>query len=44
MKCKLQCEWWIKSNKSLIADYEDEIRDQEQVLGGRGEFSIIRYY
>ena len=34
----------IKYNKSSIADYEDRIRVLEQVLGGRGEFSIIRYY
>ena len=34
----------IKRNKSFIADYEDEMRDMEQVLGGRGESSIIRYY
>ena len=33
----------VKYNKSVIASYEDEIRDMEQVLGGRGESSIIRY-
>ena len=37
-------EGWIKANKSTIADVEDDIiRDMEQVLGGRGESSIIRY-
>ena len=34
----------IKDNKSVIAGWEDKIRDMEQVLGGRGESSIIRYY
>ena len=34
----------INLNKYDIADGEDKIRDQEQVLGGRGESSIIRYY
>ena len=34
----------IKANKSIIAGVEDEIRDMEQVLGGRGESSIIKYY
>ena len=34
----------IKSYKSGIAGREDDIRDMEQVLGGRGESSIIRYY
>ena len=34
----------IKTNKSEIAANEDEIIDMEQVLGGRGESSIIRYY
>ena len=41
---KLYYEQWIKHDKSDIADYGDEIRDMEQVLGGRGESSIIRYY
>ena len=41
---KLECEGYIKDHKSDIAHYEDEIRDREQVLGGRGESSIIRYY
>ena len=39
---KLECEEGIKSYKSGIADAEDEIRDKEQVLGGKGESSIIR--
>ena len=43
-KDKLDYEEWIKDHKSSIADTEDEIRDMEQVLGGRGESSIIRYY
>ena len=34
----------INGYKSDIADDEDKIRDMEQVLGGRGESSIIRYY
>ena len=34
----------IKEYKSVIAGFEDKIRDTEQVLGGRGESSIIRYY
>ena len=34
----------IRSHKSKIARFEDDIRDMEQVLGGRGESSIIRYY
>ena len=41
---KLDYEEGIKEYKSDIADYEDAIRDMEQVLGGRGESSIIRYY
>ena len=41
---KFKYEEWIKYNKSKIADAEDEIRDMEQVLGGRGESSIIIYY
>ena len=40
----MHCELRIKSTKSDIADAEDRIRDMEQVLGGRGESSIIRYY
>ena len=32
----------IKSYKSNIAIHEDEIRAMEQVLGGRGESTIIR--
>ena len=31
-------------NKYWIADDEDRIIRCEQVLGGRGESSIIRYY
>ena len=34
----------IKDAKSSIADVEDRIIRHEQVLGGRGESSIIRYY
>ena len=34
----------IKFNKSYIADDEDRIIRREEVLGGRGESSIIRYY
>ena len=34
----------IKDHKYRIADDEDKIRDMEQVLGGRGESSFIRYY
>ena len=34
----------IKGYKSLIADDEDQIIRYEEVLGGRGESSIIRYY
>ena len=34
----------IRSNKTSIAIAEDYIIGQEQVLGGRGESSIIRYY
>ena len=41
---KLSYERGIKSYKSYIAANEDVIRDMEQVLGGRGESSIIRYY
>ena len=43
-KRKLDYELLIKSNKSTIADAEDVIIDMEQLLGGRGESSIIRYY
>ena len=32
------------NNKSEIARVEDDIISMEQVLGGRGESSIIRYY
>ena len=41
---KLNYEEVIKYDKSYIAANEYEIRDKEQVLGGRGESSIIRYY
>ena len=34
----------IRSDKSAIATYENYIIRKEQVLGGRGESSIIRYY
>ena len=34
----------IKTYKYNLAGNEDEIRDMEQVLGGRGESSIIGYY
>ena len=44
MKEKMEYEEWIKNNKSWIAANEDGIIDMEQVLGGRGESSIIRYY
>ena len=40
----MECEQGIKHNKSVIAGNEDVIIDMEQVLGGRGESSIIRYY
>ena len=40
----MKCEDYIKEYKYDIANFEDEIRDMEQVLGGRGESSIIRYY
>ena len=43
-KEKLKCEEWIKSHKSWIADFEYRIIRCEEVLGGRGESSIIRYY
>ena len=43
-KRKLYYEEEIKSIKSSNANDEDVIRDIEQVLGGRGESSIIRYY
>ena len=43
-KEKLEYEEGIKLDKSDIADVENEIRDMEQVLGGRGESRIIRYY
>ena len=43
-KKKLECEKYIKSNKSRIAGFEDRRRRYEQVLGGRGESNIIRYY
>ena len=44
MEEKLEYEELIKYAKSAIAGFEDIIRDMEQVLGGRGESSIIRYY
>ena len=34
----------ISTSKSLIASYEIAIISCEEVLGGRGESSIIRYY
>ena len=34
----------ISYAKSLIASNTNDIIIQEQVLGGRGESSIIRYY
>ena len=34
----------IRSNKSQISYYENNIIEYEQALGGRGESSIIRYY
>ena len=37
-------EEWIRSYKTSIARYEDEIISWEEELGGRGESSIIRYY
>ena len=37
-------ERWIKDAKYTIAEYEDRIIRIDQVLGGRGESSIIRYY
>ena len=43
-KWKMNYEWLIKDNKSYIAANDDAINDMEQVLGGRGESSIIRYY
>ena len=41
---KLHCKEEMKIFKSDKADEEDEIIAWEQVLGGRGESSIIRYY
>ena len=43
-KLKLKCEEWIKTYKCAIANAEDRIIRCEEVLGGRGESSIIRYY
>ena len=40
----MKYEKMIKDYKSFIAANEDEIISMEQVLGGRGESSIIRYY
>ena len=40
----MKYEWRIKYNKSWIAHAEDDIISIEQVLGGRGESSIIGYY
>ena len=34
----------ISRAKSGIAIYEDLLIEYEQLLGGRGESSIIRYY
>ena len=40
----MEYEELIKDRMSRIAVYEDAIVRVEQVLGGRGETSIIRYY
>ena len=37
-------EWMIRSYKSEIARYDDDIISYEEELEGRGESSIIRYY
>ena len=37
-------EYNIRYAKSVIASNENLIITQEQVLGGRGESSIIKYY
>ena len=40
----MEYETNISTAKSVIALYENLIIEQEQLLGGRGESSIIRYY
>ena len=40
----MKYEGWIRNIKYDIARDEDEIIRWEQVLGGRGESSIIRYH
>ena len=40
----MQYEGMIRHAKSSIASAEDRIIREEQVLGGRGESSTIRYY
>ena len=40
----MQDERSIKNAKYVIAYYENLIIECEQLLGGRGESSIIRYY
>ena len=40
----MQNESNISNAKSNITIYENYIIEQEQVLGSRGESSIIRYY
>ena len=40
----MECEEYIRLAKSTIAINENIIISDEQVLGGRGESSIIRYY
>ena len=40
----MEYERSIRYAKSNIATYENVIISYEQVLGGRGESSIIRYY
>ena len=39
----MKYEQRLKDNKSTIAHVEDTIISLEQVLGGTGESSIIRY-
>ena len=41
---KMKYEERLRNNKSIIARVEDEIIRCEQVLGVRGESSIISYY
>ena len=40
----MRYEIWIRDHKFSIVRVEDEIIRYEQVLGGRGECSNIRYY